>query len=125
MGTKSKSAGVAPGVITSKGDVYAYSKRQLAEGSRSLAAFAKANPEQRVNARAGNMRIKAVWDRRQWFNAVAAGEVPHRDEDFAKDAMKRGHGFAPKIVSDSIVGRPLSERGRSNYEAIDFGKKAA
>lgn len=115
----------APAVQTRDDRVFAYTQEQLNESTAGLDAMAKDTGPTRINVRAGNMRVRHVMDRKLYFNAIAAGEDPKNDEGYKRDMVKRGLIKEVPVVMDTIVGRPLSFRGRQNFEDIDWTPRAA
>ncbi len=107
----------APAIRIDK-PVFAYTPEQLNAATADMELHAADQGETRVNERAGNMRVRHVMDRRLYFNAIAAGEDPKNDEGYKSDMVKRGLIRAVPVVTGTIVGRPLSFRGRQNYDEI-------
>lgn len=109
----------APAIKTTDDRVFAYDKAQLAKADRELAVMAKAATEgRRVNAEAGDLAVTHVMHRKHYFNALAAGEDPHRDSMYHRDMVKRGAIVPVRQITGNIVSRPLSDEGRENFEHI-------
>lgn len=112
-----------PVAIKAQSDaVFAYSPQQLAKAGRELETMKKEEAGgRRINKQAGDLRVRRVMHKTHFYNAIAAGEDPRHDEGYIKDHVKKGVVFEVPVAGGPIVGRPLSERGRQNFEAI-FGR---
>lgn len=113
----------APFVKPPSDAVYAYTPAQIAEGVKRTEMMRKEYAAgRRVNKQAGDLRVRRVMDKTLLFNAIAAGEDPRHDETYVKDMVKRGNIVEVPVASESITARPLSARGRANFERI-FGER--
>lgn len=107
--------------ITVPEKTYAIPPGQLQAAQREVDGWRKTEGQgRRVNKAAGDMRVRRVMHRSHYFNAIAHGEDPRHDEGYIKDHVKRGQVIEVPVVTDAIVGRPLSAAGRDNYRDI-FG----
>ena len=112
-----------PAVVTDTGAIYAYEKHQLEQASSELATMAKEEFSRGrfVNKAAGDLRVRSIMHRKHYYNALAAGEDPRKDEGYRRDMIKRECIVEVPVHSDSITARPLSEQGRQEFDRI-FGK---
>ncbi len=112
-----------PNVIKPKDALYIHTPQQIAAGMKNTEKLRKEYAGgRRVNKQAGDLRVRRVMDKTLFFNAIASGEDPRHDETYRKDMIKKGCIVEVPVHSDSIVARPLSARGRQNFEAI-FGER--
>jgi hypothetical protein len=98
----------------------------LDAGIRDLAQCRKENPARRVSKGGLEARVTGVWDPRCYFASVLKNgfEATRHDKALREDGMKKGAGYVPAVVSDRTVMPMLSERGRANFDEIDFSRRS-
>lgn len=110
-------------VIKPKDAVYIHTPKQIAEGLKRTEVYRKeAAQGRRVNKAAGDLRVTHVMDKTLLMNAIASGEDPRKDDSYKRDMIKKGCIVEVPVHSESITARPLSARGRANFETI-FGER--
>lgn len=110
-------------VIKPKDALYIHTPQQIAAGLKNVEKMRKEYAGgRRINKQAGDLRVRYVTDKTLLCAAIASGEDPRHDETYRKDMVKKGCYVEVPVYSDTVVARPLSARGRKNFEAI-FGER--